>query len=402
MYFKAMVDEKSSCCSCSSRCHTKWNFLLENAFGKLGSFIAVHPVKIMIVCIVVNLLLAIGIINIEAENDVVNLYTPIDSQAIQDRALIRILYGDPTQKNFRPYQLADFGLYGDVMIISRNKSTIMDQAYVDEINNINNIIQNTITVSDASGQTYLYSDLSAGSNAEEGVPGSVILSNAFQADFIISNITYPFYGNSILSPYLAKASSRNNMLNSAIGVRIGYYLRQNNASVVELSKKWEKAFVSKLENLQTNLTEIAYTASDSLGTELEKNINGDIKFFTVTLTLMMTYASIASLTTNCNNVANRMNLGFAGVIAPVLAITSAFGFVSAIGVEFTNIVGVLPFLVVGMYPLMQSSLRKMVLFTDSFLQVLWSSLQRSGLPICTFLCFIPIVKPFLYTGFDHG
>jgi predicted RND superfamily exporter protein len=321
--------------------------MIESSFGKLGSFISTHPVKILIVCIVVNLLLVIGIINIEAENDVEALYTPMNSQSFKDRALIRSLYPDPTNSNFRSYQLPDFGLYSDVMIISRNKSTIMGQAYVDKINNINDIIQKTITVSDASGQTYTYCDLSAGSNADEGVAGSVILSKTFQADFIIPNVTYPVYGDNILSPYLARAISGSGKLNSAIGVKIQYYLRQNNASAVELSKKWENAFVLKLENLETNLTEIAYTASDSLGTELDKNTNSDIKFFSVTFTLMMTYASIASLTINCNNVANRMNLGFAGVIAPVLAIASAFGFVSAFGIEFTNIVGVMPFLVVG-------------------------------------------------------
>jgi Tfp pilus assembly protein PilE len=301
----------------------------------------------MIVCITVNLLLTIGIINIEAENDVETLYTPINSQSIQDRALIRSLYADPTNSNFRSYQLADFGLYGEVMIISRNKTTIMDQAYVDEINNINNIIQNTISVSDASGKSYMYSDLAAGSNVNEGIGGSVLLLDTFQDNFIISNVTYPLYGNSILSPYLAQAVSASGMLTSTIGVKLRYYLGQN-ASVAELSRKWETAFVSNLENLQTNLTDIAFATSDSLGSELDKNTNSDIKFFSVTFTLMMTYASIASLTINCNNVANRMNLGFAGVIAPVLAIASAFGFVSAIGVEFTNIVGVMPFLVVGM------------------------------------------------------
>ncbi|XP_056009051.1 patched domain-containing protein 3-like [Ostrea edulis] len=342
-----MACEGSSCCSCCSICHRKWESLIENAFGRLGSFISSYSVKIMIVCIVVNLLLTIGIMNIEVENDVETLYTPMDSQAIKDRSVLRNLYGDSTNSSFRSYQLSDFGLYGDVMILSKNKTTIMSQAYVDEINNINIIIRNTIIVSDSSGQTYTYDDLSAGSNPNEGIASVVVLLNTFQDNFIIPNITYPVYGEYILSPFLAHAGSASGMLNSASGVKLQYYLRQSQTSVKELSKKWEKAFVTKMENLQTNLTDIAYTSSDSLGTELDKNTNSDIKFFSVTFTLMMTYASIASLTINCNNVANRMNLGIAGVIAPVLAIASAFGFVSAIGVEFTNIVGVMPFLVVG-------------------------------------------------------
>ncbi|XP_055999745.1 patched domain-containing protein 3-like isoform X2 [Ostrea edulis] len=342
-----MTSKRRLCCSCCSKCQRKWDSVIENAFGKLGFFISTYPVIIMIVCIVVNLLLTIGIVNIEVENDVETLYTPMDSQAIKDRSALRNLYGDSTNSSFRPYQLSDFGLYGDVMIISKNKSTIMNQAYVDEINNINSIIRNTISVSDSTGQTYTYDDLRAGSNSNEGIASAVVLMDTFQKKFIIANITYPFDGDHILSPYLAQASHETGKLNSALGVKLQYYLRQSDVNAVELSKQWEKAFVSKLESLQTNLTDIAFAYSDSLGTELNKNTKSDIGFFSVTFVLMMTYASLASFTINCNNVANRMNLGIAGVIAPLLAIASSCGFVSAIGIQFTNIVGVMPFLVIG-------------------------------------------------------
>ncbi|XP_062585478.1 patched domain-containing protein 3-like isoform X2 [Saccostrea cucullata] len=334
------------CISCCKKCHTKWEELLHKAFGKIGTFVSNYPVQIMICCIIVNLLLPIGLIRIEVENDVEKLYTPMNSQAIQDRAEIRNLYGDPTNGNFRSYQLTDFGLYGSVMIISKQGTDIKTQAYVDEINNIHNIINTTISVTDSAGTVYTYNDLAAGTDPLQAISGSVILSKPFQDNFVINNVTYPFFGQYTLSPFLAKAVSKNGMLNSTIGVKLQYYLKSN-ASMRELSKSWEKAFVSRLENLQTNLTDIAYTYSESLETELNANTNSDIKFFSVTFALMMTYASIASLTINCNNVANRMNLGFAGILAPVLAIASAFGFVSACGVEFTNIVGVMPFLVVG-------------------------------------------------------
>ncbi|XP_056012125.1 patched domain-containing protein 3-like [Ostrea edulis] len=101
---------------------------------------------------------------------------------------------------------------------------------------------------------------------------------------------------------------------------------------------------------------------------------------------MMTYASIASLTINCNNVANRMNLGFAGVIAPVLAIASSFGFASAIGIEFTNIVGVMPFLVVGigiddMFILMSGMADAPPLSKSSIMERVVFMMQKSGIAI---------------------
>ena len=51
----------------------------------------------------------------------------------------------------------------------------------------------------------------------------------------------------------------------------------------------------------------------------------------------------------CDNVGQRMMLGFGGVLAAGLAIAASFGFCSAVGVEFVSIVGVVPFLVIGRY-----------------------------------------------------
>ena len=51
----------------------------------------------------------------------------------------------------------------------------------------------------------------------------------------------------------------------------------------------------------------------------------------------------------CDNVGQRMMLGFGGVLAAGLAIVASFGFCSAVGVAFVNIVGVVPFLVIGRY-----------------------------------------------------
>ena len=52
----------------------------------------------------------------------------------------------------------------------------------------------------------------------------------------------------------------------------------------------------------------------------------------------------------CDNVGQRMMLGFGGVLAAGLAIVASFGFCSAVGVAFVSIVGMVPFLVIGMCP----------------------------------------------------
>lgn len=95
-----------------------------------------------------------------------------------------------------------------------------------------------------------------------------------------------------ISPTIANARIQNNKLASTTGVKLKYYLRQNKS----MSKTWENAFINQNLNLHTNDTDVAYSTSDSLEGELNKATNNDtcIKFFSLTFTLLMTYACLAS------------------------------------------------------------------------------------------------------------
>lgn len=117
---------------------------IEKLFKNLGSFLSKHPTKTLICCTIVNLLLALGILNIEFQYDVETFYIPEDSKSIKDRNSIESLYGDPTGSNFAPYQLTRQGLYGDVLIVSKDRSSIMKPLYINEINSIDAFIWNAM------------------------------------------------------------------------------------------------------------------------------------------------------------------------------------------------------------------------------------------------------------------
>ena len=320
---------------------------LEYCFEKLAGFISQYPKCVMSVCIAINLLLLLGFLRFSTEDDVEVLYTPSGSQAYEDRTFLQNTYSDPTVGNFESYQLTTFGRYVDILIISKNKSNIMNQRYLDEINNINRFIQDEVVHHEKDGSTYKFSDLCAMGIRGCYIQGGFVLDRNFQTQFISNNVSYPLFNSFFISPTFANARIQNNKLIYTSGVKLRYYLRQN----ISMSKNWENTFLNQIQNLHTNHTDIAYSNSDSLGTELNKATNNDIKFFSLTFTLMMTYACLASTSSwlKCNSIANRMNLGYAGVITPVLGIGSALGFGSLCGFKFTNIVGVMPFLIIGKY-----------------------------------------------------
>ena len=62
---------------------------------------------------------------------------------------------------------------------------------------------------------------------------------------------------------------------------------------------------TKMPGLKTNIIEIAYSTSGSLGGELGKNTKEDIQYFSLTFNLMLTYACFAASSLKHNNIGNR-------------------------------------------------------------------------------------------------
>ncbi|XP_062600352.1 patched domain-containing protein 3-like [Saccostrea cucullata] len=377
-----MNAEKKTC----KQCVSQYEEAIQNVFAKLGVVLANHPVKCIIYCAIINLLFTIGFINLKFQNDVEMLYTPEKSKSLHDRAYIEDLFTDPTGQNFLPYQLTRVGLYGEILIMSKNKSSIMEQKYLDEINQIDEFIRSSIVVQGSNSSSYKYTDLCAVGPHGCGMVGDIILSPFFQSDFITRNVSYPYYRNISISSMFANVVSQNGTLRFTNGLRLRYYLRRNTTNSETLSKLWERRFVDELRDLKTNYTSLAFSYSDSLSSELDSITESATVFFSLTLILMMVYASISAAPFNCNNVANRMNLGFAGILAALLAITASFGLVSGTGFEVTTVVGVVPFLVIGigiddMFILLSGMAEAPPLTTATVEERMVYMLKKSGIAI---------------------
>ena len=342
-----MKEKESKKKDCLRYCYRRYEGALESAFGRLGCAINTSPVLIMISCIFVNCGFMVGLLRLVSENDVEVLYTPQDSQSSKDRAFLKSHFPDPTVQNFMQYQLPDFGRYADVIVMSKNRASMKSNVFFEELREIDNFIKRSVFITGNNKTLSFFKDVCAIQFGHCSVFGDVVLTDQFEQDFLSNNVTFPSYNGTFLTPVLASSDSKNGLLLSANGVKLRYYLRQKDT----FSSQWEVDFLSKILEFKTNYTEFSYSTSESLGIELEKNTNGDILFFSLTFTIMLTYASFASASSllECNNIANRILLGLAGVLAPILAIGSAIGFVSAIGIQFTSIVGVMPFLVIGNY-----------------------------------------------------
>ncbi|XP_033735268.1 patched domain-containing protein 3-like [Pecten maximus] len=315
-------------------------------FEKYGSFATHYPWYLITGCLMLNTLMAIGLMRMKIETHVEVLYTPIESQAYKDRAKVARIFPDQSAINFNMLSLVDLGMYGQVMIRTKDGSTLLNDTFLDEIESIDRHIKNIAVTDPVSGQEKAYNDVCALNSDGCGLYGDMIFTEKFRSCMYLNNISFPKFNRQAISPVFGNVTVKNDTLLFASLVKLRYYLRTDTPESRYLSRKWEEAFVESMPSIVTNLTEVAFEHSESLNIELNGNTaGGDTGLFSITFTIMLFYAGFATSGGDC--VSQRQNLGRAGVLTTLLSIAASFGVVSAFGVKFVNIVGVMPFLLVG-------------------------------------------------------
>ncbi|XP_033752141.1 patched domain-containing protein 3-like [Pecten maximus] len=311
-----------------------------DVFAKYGEFVGTYPWIVLKVSVLVSCLLGIGLVNLTSESDAEKVYTPMDSQASEDRSTIKSLFGDFSGTNFYSHNLVERNLHGSVIFKSKDSANLLDLTYLQEIETIHDQIRSNVL-----GNGMNYSQLCAVRATQCVVDGDVVFSSAFQQLMQNNNVTYPVLGTTSIESVFGDVVVHNGILQSAKALKLVFNLRQDSQQFADNSKLWQTDFISKMEKISSLTLDVAYAHSTSLDDELTANISGDIVFVSLTFTLMIVYAT--AVTIKCDCLLDRQNLGRAGVLATGLGIVAAFGLGSACGVEFVAIVGVMPFLILG-------------------------------------------------------
>ncbi|XP_053399173.1 patched domain-containing protein 3-like [Mercenaria mercenaria] len=337
--------------TCFEKCYDVVENKIGSVFSRYGKFVARHPWKIIITAVLVNGLLGIGMIRLNVVIDVERVYTPIGSQASKDGEKVSDLFPDLSGSNFIGYQMPDMGRYGEVIVIPKG-GNILNAQFLTQLKTFHTFLL-SIGTSDNNGKTVKLTDICAKSLGSCAIDGDLFVDDQFIAHVNSSHsIPFPYYNHTIrgliyYEQNVGGAVVSSNTLQAAPMLLMRVNLRKDSDYFTETAKKWQDSFLAKMKGFSSNDFNIVFSHSDSLSEELNENVIGDITIFSITFTLMITYACVATLTARCDVVGQRANLGFAGVIAAGLAIVAAFGLCSACGVEFVSIVGVIPFLIIG-------------------------------------------------------
>ena len=136
---------------------------------------------------------------------------------------------------------------------------------------------------------------------------------------------------------------------SAKAIQMVYSMRDpSDEDENEKVLKWEKNFIDKMASLEDELScfNVHYSSERSLDDAIAGSSGSEITLVSITFTLMISFASFM-LGKFLNPLTGHSLLANAGVFAVALGFFAGFGVAMWFRVPFVSIVGVLPFLVLG-------------------------------------------------------
>ncbi|GFN74615.1 patched domain-containing protein 3 [Plakobranchus ocellatus] len=321
---------------------------LLQVFYKYGYFLACHPYWFLIVPTIVCGALSVGILTVHPESDSEALYAPRNSRAIKDRATVEQYFPELSGTHFHPFCQNRLVPEAFAIFRSRERMAIFNDNEIEELKNFRDQVT-SIDVTDGD-RNYTYSDLCAKESGVCFIDGDFLLGAFFKSALKQGSVSYPLW-NPLGQPIDLRrligdvTLSSSGTLSSANAIELGFPMRRDTAEMEKLSLKWELEYIEFMKTVNFTFVEVTYATSQSLDIELDKGTTGDIFLFALTFTLMILYTTVASMGGDC--VSTRALLANGGVLATILGITGAFGVISAAGVQFVNVVGVMPFLTLG-------------------------------------------------------
>ena len=328
--------------------------LLERFFGWFGEGIAKHPLITISICLVFVSICSVGFVWLKAENRTVKLFVPQSSRSINDldkaekyfRVKIReeivlltassddrnVLVPDCLRQAFKAHhavmELQSYSEFcvtlsgdkaktqDDCMIISPleflqfNESKIDSKMTLEQVQGEISRAYNSSRPLARNGRTFSYNFNRTFGGATKKKDGTFLKATALQMVYLMSDL-----GD-----------------------------EKENDKVLE----WEKTFIDKLESLDGTLScfKVHYSSGRSLDDAIAESSGSDVTLVSITFTLMITFACVM-LGKFLNPLTGHSLLANAGVFAVALGILSGFGLAMWCRVPFISIVGVLPFLVLG-------------------------------------------------------
>ena len=325
--------------------------LLERFFAWYGERIAKHPLITIQVCLVFVSVCSVGFVWFQAESRTVKLFIPQSSKSIEDL--------DTAEKYFRVKIREEIVL----LVASPGHPNVLAPECLKQAFEAHNAVKELESYSDfcvtLSGNKSKSQDECMMINAlefvqfnESKLDGKDLqqvqreLEKAYNSTALMRN-GRPFWYN--FNRMFGDANREGGSITEAKALQMVYLIHdpsddETNEKIID----WEKTFIDKVASLvgKLNCFEVHYSSERSLDDAIAESSGSDVSWVAVTFTLMITFACFM-LGKFLNPLTGHSLLANAGVFAVALGILAGLGLAMWCRVPFISLVGVLPFLVLG-------------------------------------------------------
>eukprot|EP00058_Branchiostoma_floridae_P012893 XP_002598381.1 hypothetical protein BRAFLDRAFT_96864 [Branchiostoma floridae] len=319
---------------------------IDRLFSLHGRLVARRPVPFLIGSLLVAVILGVGFVFIQAEWDIVYLFSPENGRASQDQAAIRRCF--PTNySDFLPDRQTNVGNFGKIIIATSDTGNLLNCELARQVQTIHQaIVAMPVTVGE---QTLTYEDLCARRGQTCVYPPLVdIVRQQCQADVGTVNITFPiarccenvsvFLGHQIGGvDYLPDGRT----LKRARSFQLSYHLQPDDGGTAEA---WEQTFTRKmLELSKENITAVPLT-SRTLETDIIDTSATVVRRFALMFLLV---SIVCSVSLSADWVRGKVLVGLSSLLTLGLAFLSTFGLLLWLGFKFIPPIGLISFPMLG-------------------------------------------------------
>ena len=325
---------------------------LERFFGWFGGGIAKHPLATISICLLFVSICSVGFVWFQSENRTVKLFIPQSSQAIDDL--------NTAEKYFR-VKLRDQTI---LLVASSNHPNVLAPHCLLQAFKVHHAVVELESYSDfcltLSGEEaktkedcMMINPLEflqfneSNLNSKNLAQVQEEISKAYNDTSTLMRNGRPFWYN--FNRMFGDVNRRYGSITEAKALKMLYLMRDpDDEQASEKVLKWEKSFIDKAASFVNTLScfEVHYMSERSLDDAIAESSGSDVTLVSITFSLMITFACIM-LGKFLNPLTGHSLLANAGVFAVALGILSGFGLAMWCRVPFVSIVGVLPFLVLG-------------------------------------------------------
>ncbi|XP_062377326.1 patched domain-containing protein 3-like [Sardina pilchardus] len=316
---------------CNTNCVEK---PLSNGFGKLGRIVSKYPWVFFILPMIISAGVGAGFYFLKDReaNDIEEQFTPKNGPAKAERAFIKEHF--PQSEEFSSLRLDTEGTFASVIAVHQTNILNVDafEELVKLDHKVKQIRVNNLT----------FSDLCAKENGTCVLNPILDLMNAFINEN--TPIHFPWQSGEFLGTAIGGVSTySNNTIQTALAIRIFYYLKEDQKNETDL---WLKKFIQTLStDAHLNTTTVSYFTSISRAEEFETNPQTVIPLFSITYFLAITVSIVSCMRLDC--VRNKVWVATFGVLSAGLAVLTSFGLLLFCGMPFVMTVASSPFLILG-------------------------------------------------------